>query len=66
MFASVVHVFFDLDHLKNMIGLSPMHSGFKMSCMKEEVLRDASVTVVDPYSIISSSDTIKVRKGVKC
>ena len=28
-----------------------------MSCMKEEVLREASI---DPYSMISCSDTVKV------
>ncbi len=59
-------MFFDIlrPYLKSIIGLSPYHPctpGFKMSCMKEEVLRDASVTVVDQYSIISSSDTVKVR-----
>ncbi len=31
-----------------------------MSCMKENVLCEASVSDVDPLSIISSSDTIKV------
>ena len=34
--------------------------GFKMRCMKEEVLREAAVTVVDEYSLISSADVIKV------
>ena len=31
-----------------------------MGCMKAEVLQEAIVHDVDPYSIISSSDTIKV------
>ena len=31
-----------------------------MSCMKEEVLKEASIEVVDPYSMISCSDTVKV------
>ncbi len=34
--------------------------GFKMTCMKEEVFREAHIQVVDSYSIISSSDVVKV------
>ena len=33
-----------------------------MSCIKEEVLNEASVDLIDSYSIISSSDTFKVSR----
>lgn len=33
--------------------------GFKMGSMKEEVLHEAAVAVVDKYSVISSADVIK-------
>ena len=35
--------------------------GFKMSCMKEDVLKEAVIMSVDQYSLISSDDVIKVR-----
>ena len=31
-----------------------------MSCIKDEVLNEASVDLVDSFSIVSSSDTFKV------
>lgn len=31
-----------------------------MSCMKDEILSEAAVDLVDRYSVISSSDTFKV------
>ena len=31
-----------------------------MSCMKNDVLKEALVHLVDPYSTISSSDVVKV------
>jgi hypothetical protein len=34
--------------------------GFKMSCMREDVLREPAIQVVDRHSTISSADTIKV------
>ena len=34
--------------------------GFCMSCIKEEVLSEACVDLIDSFSIISSSDTFKV------
>ena len=36
--------------------------GFCMSCIKEEVLNEASVDLIDSFSIISSSDTFKVSR----
>ena len=36
--------------------------GFCMSCIKDEVLNEASVDLIDSFSIISSSDTFKVRR----
>ena len=32
-----------------------------MSCIKDEILNEASVDLIDKYSVISSSDTFKVR-----
>lgn len=34
--------------------------GFHMSCIKDEVLSEACVDLVDSFLIISSSDTFKV------
>lgn len=31
-----------------------------MSCMRDEILSEAAVDLVDRYSVISSSDTFKV------
>ena len=36
-----------------------------MNCMKADVLREPAIEVIDHQSIISSSDTIKV-KGKTC
>jgi protein arginine N-methyltransferase 3 len=33
--------------------------GFKMSCMKEDALKEPYITIVDEYGLISSSDVIK-------
>lgn len=35
-------------------------SGFRMSCIRDEVLNEAAVDLVDRFSVISSSDTFKV------
>ena len=35
-------------------------SGFKMSCMKREILREASVQCMEESTIISSTHTLKV------
>ena len=35
-------------------------TGFRMSCMRDEILSEAAVDLVDRYSVISSSDTFKV------
>ena len=35
-------------------------AGFRMTCLKEEVLREPAIQVVDSHAIISSTDTIKV------
>ena len=37
-------------------------SGFKMACMKEDVLREAALEVVDEYRLVSSAVVIKVSK----
>ncbi len=34
--------------------------GFSMSCIKDEVISEASVDLIDSFSIISSTDTFKV------
>ena len=36
-------------------------AGFKMKCMKSDVLAEPAIQVVDHHSTISSSDTIKVQ-----
>ena len=33
-----------------------------MSCIKDEILNEASVDLIDKYSVISSGDTFKVRQ----
>lgn len=38
------------------------NTGFRMSCMKDEVLNEASVDLIDSFAVISSSDTFKVSK----
>ncbi len=39
-----------------------VRAGFKMKCMKSDVLVEPAIQVVDQHSTISSSDTIKVRQ----
>ena len=34
--------------------------GFKMSCLKDEVLVEPTIKLVDEYCLISTSDVIKV------
>ena len=36
-------------------------TGFKMSCMRGELLKEAAVMFVDPDWIISSHDVVKVK-----
>ena len=39
-------------------------AGFHMSCMRDEILNEAAVDLVDRFSVVSSSDTFKVIKFV--
>ena len=38
--------------------------GFKMSCLKDEAIKEPYITVVDEYSLISSSDVVKVNTNI--
>ena len=41
------------------VGIWDDIGGFKMTCMKEDVLREAVIMAVDQYSLVSSDDVIK-------
>ena len=40
--------------------------GFKMSCLKDEVLLEPTVKLVDEYCLISTSDVVKVWNIINC
>ena len=61
LFIAHVHVcMYLLNYVTNYGNYIFTFLGFKMSCLKDEVLVEPTIKLVDEYCLISTSDVIKV------